>query len=160
MQSCAPLANVLDLNSLMWTDHFDPSASEYVAPPAVQAWNAAHKSPVGGWAQGLEEVFAQPLIGNSTSTVPSSAPVTPPSHDNTGAIVGGVIGGLALVALCLIGVLLYRRKRSSRHRAGLDPAAQGVEKRPAWTVSELPDDPKSHELPSGSKPIRHELSGD
>ncbi|RFN48857.1 hypothetical protein FIE12Z_6912 [Fusarium flagelliforme] len=46
-------------------------------------------------------------------TDPTNEETTSPSHEpHVGAIVGGVLGGLAIISLGVLGILLYRRKRN------------------------------------------------
>lgn len=54
---------------------------------------------------------------NSTGTAPAT--VTS-KKSSTGAIVGGVVGGVALLALLLLGLFLYRRKKNRPAAAPLD----------------------------------------
>ncbi|PBK86047.1 hypothetical protein ARMGADRAFT_1169272 [Armillaria gallica] len=51
-----------------------------------------------------------------TPTATMTTPPLPPKKNGTGAIVGGVVGGLAILAVTIVCVLLYRRRlRQSNH---------------------------------------------
>ncbi|KAK0216401.1 hypothetical protein IW262DRAFT_1464960 [Armillaria fumosa] len=59
-----------------------------------------------------------PASGRSTARTTTSAPSLP-KHNSTGAIVGGVIGGLAGLAVTISCILLYRRRHCQRNQAPL-----------------------------------------
>ncbi|WAO94403.1 Hypothetical protein NCS54_01198500 [Fusarium falciforme] len=47
----------------------------------------------------------------TTTIPPPPPPPSPPKSTPVGAIVGGVVGGLAVIALLVIGIFFYRRKK-------------------------------------------------
>jgi hypothetical protein len=68
---------------------------------------------------------------NWTTTVTNSTTTgeTTKKYANTGAIAGGVVGGLALVAIVVFGAFLvgrWRSRRASARQAGLDLQSQPV----------------------------------
>ncbi|KAG8358419.1 hypothetical protein FVEN_g3816 [Fusarium venenatum] len=56
-----------------------------------------------------ESISTDTDTSTTTTTIP---PTSPTSHSTpVGAIVGGVVGGLAIIALLILGIFFYRRKK-------------------------------------------------
>ncbi|KAF2465573.1 uncharacterized protein BDR25DRAFT_295165 [Lindgomyces ingoldianus] len=145
----------LDMTSITWGSVFLTNATSYGVPQKVVAkvggtlnGNATSKEPVTGWNdRGLKKVFDTPRRAPGTKASPSASS-TPrlteqkPSH--TGPIAGGVVGGVAGLAL-IAGTLFFWRRRRTKANA---PA-------------ELPNDEVTYprgELPTESKE-KAELQG-
>nr|GAT48454.1 predicted protein [Mycena chlorophos] len=66
-----------------------------------------------------------------TATLPAGATIVASTHDahspshSTGAIVGGVLGGLAVLGLAVGGLLWYRRRAQKQDAIDFDPARVG-----------------------------------
>jgi len=76
---------------------------------------------------------------SSSTTLPAIHTVTPHKKTPIGAIVGGVIGGLAVIAIALIAAcLLFKRKRPTTSR---DPQAAQVQQVYAKHDSGMPTSP-------------------
>jgi hypothetical protein len=56
---------------------------------------------------------------SSASPTNSPTPLPPGGSSNTGAIVGGVIGGVAAISIAVVAIFLYRRRRHSRAAPGV-----------------------------------------
>ncbi|KAL9033148.1 MAG: hypothetical protein Q9180_006104 [Flavoplaca navasiana] len=90
-------------------------------------------------------------ISSSTSTLSASKPDPPaPAPSNTAAIVGGVLGGLALVAFVVFAIIVLRRLKSrpgttipgsrstwrsdkKKSEAVVDPGNEMAAQQPIWT---------------------------
>lgn len=120
---------------------------------------------------------SQTSTSNATATAPSPATssATPVHHSNTGAIVGGALGGVAAIAI-IGGVLWFlfskKRRQQAQHRGGVTrpseldtvTAAKSVHEAKGfqrseidgqWIPSELEGsnaEPKPREL-EGSRPV-------
>lgn len=117
---------VLDLTLMGWGSVFDSNAAPYQVNTMIsdvigggQNGNATMLLPDGGWTStGLARLFTGTTNQTQPYSPPGSLPVTTVSASTrvtrTGAIVGGVIGGVVLLAL--VGLLAWRikRKRFSR----------------------------------------------
>lgn len=121
---------VWDLTALTWGSVFVANALDFKVPPKLQAvtggnenGNATKKEPSLGWTnQGLKTVFAtqsknapsgSTTTGNSPSGNNSSQPISK-SKNNTGAIAGGVGGGIGALVIIALVAFFYRRHRK-RH---------------------------------------------
>jgi hypothetical protein len=58
---------------------------------------------------------AAAVSSTATSSTPTPSPV-PQSKSNAGAIVGGVVGGVAILGLAIGGTILYLKKRKQKQR--------------------------------------------
>ncbi|KAI9748444.1 MAG: hypothetical protein M4579_007219 [Chaenotheca gracillima] len=113
---------VFDLTALEWSDKYDANADGYQSPDIVKNWYASGKQSTVQWAS--DEVRA--LFNHSTGSQgakPSSTPAAPTPaapaptgshHTNSGAIAGGVVGGVILL-LC-IGALIWLLQRQRRRK--------------------------------------------
>ncbi|CAJ2513772.1 Uu.00g018910.m01.CDS01 [Anthostomella pinea] len=142
-----------------WNHMSSSSSSPSIPSSALPSTQAPSQAPFSGASSSAA----------ATTAASSSGPNTSGNNDNnnTGAIVGGVIGGLALVGgfgVAAIYVFLeYRRNRAAdttqeeenrtlvTRGTLLPPTAEQERKQPAWVASvELPAFPKSPaELPAG-----------
>ncbi|KAL2021478.1 hypothetical protein VTK56DRAFT_7111 [Thermocarpiscus australiensis] len=110
---------IFDLGQLTWSAAY--AANRRMQAPALQVqkyYSAQGRKPAEGFGSpDLEKVFSiedfsRPDEGASTSAASHS------QRNHTGAVVGGVFGGIAAVALTAALVLCVRRRRGER-RAGL-----------------------------------------
>jgi len=69
---------------------------------------------------------ASSLSGLSWSTANPTPTPTPKSNSNIGAIVGGVVGGVAVIALAAIAIVFFLRRRSSDAPAPAAPPIVGA----------------------------------
>jgi hypothetical protein len=112
---------LFDLSDLAWQSRYNgPENSKYTVPSAVykaiggtEDGAATKTAPSAGFnTAGLEALFQKSSDQNSP---PSSSTSTPrPKNSNTGAIVGGVVGGLAILAAILIGAWFLLRRRKAK----------------------------------------------
>lgn len=152
---------ILDMSTITWGSVYNAYAPEYLVPTPIVDWlggspsgGATIKSPVLGYNQtGLAEVFNTTRAQPSLSATPSQTPVGAPGHkSHAGAIAGGVIGGVAALAM-LAGLLLWLRAR--KRRKDMEPRElDGAEKRELQNA-DLQSPPKHHhELPATlEKPV-------
>lgn len=84
--------------------------------------------------------------GAATTTITASSTPTASHKTNTGAIAGGIVGGVLAVAAVLLGLFLYmrRKKRKNVAELGHHPTTHGDEKR----AHEMHGD-NTQELPAG-----------
>lgn len=159
-----PPIRVLDTTTYTWKTSFDETL-KYNVPSAVTAiiggdgqGGANVMAPQGGFNfTDLNTIFSQTL--GATKTNGSSLPVPPgPSQkSNTGAIVGGVIAGVAGLAI-IVGIAYYfiRRKRKASEKRGngwgsTESPGSGEQKRPLVTEGGQGDG-GGMELPAYSRP--------
>jgi len=113
---------IFDMTELEFTSGYNSEAEEYVWSTKVASYYASNtaKTPTTWGSSRLEAVFKTTHFPNATT---SSTPTTSSSNtaaasskspSNTGAIAGGVIGGIAVLA-ALAGFLFYLRKRRTRN---------------------------------------------
>ncbi|KAI4137595.1 MAG: hypothetical protein LQ341_005083 [Variospora aurantia] len=147
---------IFDMTTLKWRDRYTANAPPYEQSDLVRNFyktNPQNGSQLGG---GLGDLFqtthftqAAPVAEGPTPTL--SPP--PSSSNNTGAIAGGVVGGVVGLALIAgLAYFLYRRKRNgySKPGKGSDRAQLHVNDHALHTESRYP------ELPPKSKPAEVE----
>lgn len=123
---------------------------------------ATLKQPSGGFNESLASVFSTILPRYTHNNLPQNSKNPSAISSRTGAIAGGVIGGLAVLALLLTAILFYlRRVRKRRARQQGD-----IPVIPAWEKAELPHDSRAkeyYEVPTdegGHVLMQHEVHGD
>lgn len=146
---------LVDLSELVWKTRYEGSGTStqlYTVPSAIHAviggnevGGATRTAPAAEFQTSeLATIFAvtRPTSNASSSPCPgfptdSSAASSPNSH--TGAIAGGVVGGVAIVAVISIAYWLCRR-RSKRRQAVLTAPMPPFEKdgRPAYNHNHTP----------------------
>ncbi|KAH8898063.1 hypothetical protein GQ53DRAFT_678017 [Thozetella sp. PMI_491] len=161
---------VLDMTALEWISGYDAGAAKYTYPDVVKAWYDDG---------GLSKVF---WSSNASQTVFTSNSSTPGGGDekdnkgssstNIGAIVGGVIGGVAVIGIAAFACwyILRRRRRSSREPIQSDPGSAteyaGAPANENYYKAELDARQNAHqyyELSSGvagtgREPLYHEMA--
>ena len=126
---------IFDLTEMQWKDKYDADAPPYESPDVVKAWYRANGTATQDW----DDPDVQKLFEKVSTTTPSatagtasespsstlspSESSTPQSHtSHTGAIAGGVVGGVAAAGLLatLIFLLLRRKSRNQGSYAAAD----------------------------------------
>lgn len=131
--------------------------------------------PRGGFNNSLDAVFSRTIPASSTSLtgVPSAKDPTPNPNSSTpvGAIVGGVLGGVAAILIAL-GLFLYLRRRKAQRAARPEKAELGPHDSRNMVQEVYSNDRKQshglHEVPgdlvqgNGYEQVagRHEVPGD
>ena len=115
---------IFDMTDLTWKreGHYDADAEPYKSPRVVEEWYKGKDLSTMSWASDeVKEIFlAQPLTFDkptSSSTSPTESTTAPvmdlPPNTDFGAIIGGVVGGVAVLGV-LAGVVYFFRFRKSR----------------------------------------------
>ena len=122
--------NIFDMESLSWTGTYDAGRSKYTPASKVKQYYAANANKTSWDNAALSSIFAvrsTPTPASSsfatsrpTSTSTGTPTPSPPSH--TGAIVGGVVGGVG--GLALIGLLAFCLLRRRKQKKQPEPVHQ------------------------------------
>lgn len=165
---------ILDMTDLTWSSQYDAKAGDYESPKTVKEWYAQGKQASVTWSSDeVQKLFAvenkSGLPGSggvSDGDNPDSQPTDPKSTTPIGAIVGGVVGGLAVLAvIAAVVFFMKRRKRKASNPAGeladteWKQEAPGSESAPSHSAVS----PGYHELsvkpPAGEMPVWSEATG-
>lgn len=103
--------------SLLWIDYF-----VYTPDPRALASSSASAG-AGSTASGVPSSTGSDAPAQTSDIAPTSPPADKGSKTNVGAIAGGVVGGLLLLALALLALLCLRKRR--RRHAYSAPGAKG-----------------------------------
>jgi hypothetical protein len=132
---------LFDLSTLEWQSHYNgPENSKYAVPSIVykviggtEDGAATQTAPSAGFnTPGLESLFKKTNTDKPSSSSPSpsssSSPPTPtptpgPKKSNIGAIVGGVVGGIVVLATLVGAWFLLKRRKA---KVPYEPAATPV----------------------------------
>ncbi|KUJ23150.1 uncharacterized protein LY89DRAFT_679956 [Mollisia scopiformis] len=113
---------IFDMTELFWTDSYNASAAEYEAPDVVKQFYSTNNRYPASWVDPkLADIFQTSTTdsGNSTSSGSSttSSSSAPASHTSkTGPVVGGIVGGVAVLGIVAGSLVWYlKRKRQLRH---------------------------------------------
>ncbi|KAK0654526.1 hypothetical protein QBC41DRAFT_287865 [Cercophora samala] len=116
---------VFDMPSMTWRFNYDAEAGDYESPQVIKDWYKNGSLNSVKWSTPkLQQVFAPGSSGGIPSpdtTNPDSSTLTSqPSHQSIsiGAIVGGVIGGLAGLALIAAAIWYFFFRRPKQHLPG------------------------------------------
>ena len=155
---------IFDMTAMQWSDGYDANAQPYQTPDVVKAWYRENGSSPENWnspvVQGFFEKASTTNPGSSAGTVSespsnSTAATSYSSTSHTGAIAGGVVGGVAAIALIagLVFWLLRRKRRQNGSQLGY--AAPEQQKR-----TELQNTEKRNpqELPEDYRPLEMDAS--
>ena len=145
---------VFDTYDWEFKSEFDPNNKGSKVPPAIvkliggsDTGGATLHKPAAGWDNpALGPIFQirnqLPPSDLSTPTSGLNSETKKPAKPNKGAIIGGVIGGICLVAF-IVGVLIFFcRKKPQKH----SQAQTGVELHGADFIAEMHANNSSHEL--------------
>uniref|UniRef100_A0A8H7TWG5 Kelch repeat protein n=1 Tax=Bionectria ochroleuca TaxID=29856 RepID=A0A8H7TWG5_BIOOC len=114
---------ILDLTELKWKNDYNASAPEYDSPDVIKEWyaDAAREQPT--WASdSIKAMFSTSSDNtdnnqnNTNSTTDNSDGQSTESTGggtNVGAIAGGTVGGVALIALIAFAIWFFRRRPST-----------------------------------------------
>ncbi|OLN83698.1 Kelch repeat-containing protein-like protein 6 [Colletotrichum chlorophyti] len=107
---------VFDLTTLEWKDEYDAAAASYETPEIVKSWYDDGNLANVEYSSDVAALFKQSNTGSS-ETEPgsgSSSDDSGSSSTNTGAIAGGVVGGVAGAALIGLAIWLLRRRKQKK----------------------------------------------
>jgi hypothetical protein len=115
-----PWANglgIFDMTGLTWTSNYDATTAPYVpSKPVAAYYNSSSRYPSAWASQDLKAIF-QDTGATTVTTNGTKTGVPAAKKSNVGAIAGGAIGGLALIAVvgCAC-FFLWRRSRKEKAR--------------------------------------------
>ena len=146
------------MTEMQWSDKYDAGAAPYKTPEVVKAWYRENGSSPESWNNPDVRAFFEKAsttdAGSSSGTGSQSPGPTSSSGSkstsHTGAIAGGVVGGIAALALIagLIFWLLHRKNKRKHDRSGYSA--------PGGQSSELPvreGKPETQELHEDYRPL-------
>ncbi|KAI9150854.1 Kelch repeat-containing protein [Paramyrothecium foliicola] len=117
---------VFDLSTLTWSDRFDPDAAAYKPPKVIEDWYKEGGFDKVNWSsdkvKGMFSSASPPFEGSpSNDGEKKPSPSNDPNDDggediqnsstNVGAIAGGVVAGVAAIAIIVGGLFFWRRRR-------------------------------------------------
>lgn len=156
---------IFDLGSLTWGDDYDASAKPYVQHSDISNYYANNPSYNVTWDDSaLSSIFnnsVSPIITTAASTATTAA-TGDTKKSNTGAIAGGVVGGVAALAIAGALVFFWRWRRASKlvnngdGQDNLDLSRQASTYKDKTPLREMPADAMRGELPAAT--VRTELS--
>jgi hypothetical protein len=118
-----PWANglgIFDMTTLTWGSNYDAKAAPYVpSKPVATYYNTSSRFPSSWASQDLKAIFKDTGT-TSVNTTKTNPGASAGKKKNTGAIVGGVVGGLALIAVAGCIFFFCLRLGSKRERSRLD----------------------------------------
>jgi len=87
---------------------------------------SSKKAPINGWSDPELETIMK-LKATATATTTGQGTDRNPPKPNAGAIAGGIVAGVVVVALCLLGaaMLYQRRRRSGSPQGSVDSTVEG-----------------------------------
>ncbi|KAG8528431.1 uncharacterized protein KY384_007349 [Bacidia gigantensis] len=106
---------IFDLSTFEWADHYTASPAPYHQNDAIKTYYAGQQSQadIKNLTTEVSALMNQKSFTPSANTTSSSSPA--PSTSHTGAIAGGVVGGVALIALlALLAWFFYRRRQRQK----------------------------------------------
>ncbi|KAK0728247.1 hypothetical protein B0T26DRAFT_767475 [Lasiosphaeria miniovina] len=142
---------VFDLGSLAWKDAYVSKPAAYVSAPQIQKYyNANGRTPDGGFdSTDLKTLFSVENFGASNNSGRTR-------YSNTGAIAGGVVGGVAAVAAISALAIFFRRARSRRNARRTIEVPFPVSPRPQGLEQALKNEkPQSPQSPAAALPPPH-----
>lgn len=122
---------ILDLTNLTWSDNYDSAAKPYERSKVVNDYYDNNSGYPESWNDpALEAIFKtsrslkvkpSPTTTGSTASPTGASPSTSTAavadekkSTNTGAIAGGVVGGVVALALIGLGVFFWRRRQTQK----------------------------------------------
>ncbi|KAK4039558.1 hypothetical protein C8A01DRAFT_36432 [Parachaetomium inaequale] len=128
---------LFDMTDLKWKDSYDADAAAYERAPDIKTWYTNGSFDAVEWSSdSVQRLFVTKSTtdsqdpaqdpGSSTTSTPSpSASVKPESSTPVAAIAGGVVGGVAGIALIgAVAWLLLRRRRNRNATPGPFPGSE------------------------------------
>lgn len=100
------------------TTDVNPSSTSKSASSTSSASTSSSASPSTSASPTSPSNFSPALASSPTNTVSTSNSTKSSSSNHTGAIVGGVIGGIAVVGLLIFAALFLQRRRLQRTPLG------------------------------------------
>ncbi|ERF73543.1 hypothetical protein EPUS_07748 [Endocarpon pusillum Z07020] len=111
--------NVFDLSAMRWKDTYDPNNPPYQSPSVVRDWYTKNGSSPLWDSPAVERLFLEAVTPTTTPVPPSglnqSEIGTPPSDGkpNVGAIAGGVVGGVTVLAvIAFVMHYIFKKQRT------------------------------------------------
>ncbi|KAI9793855.1 MAG: hypothetical protein M1816_007107 [Peltula sp. TS41687] len=158
---------IFDLSAMQWTDRYNANADNYTTPAAVRGWYRQNGRYPSQWddprvrAYFVRDATPNNSTSGSTNASRGDRPTESGKSSNTPAIVGGVVGGIAALALLGAGLwFFFRRRRRSYQQARShkpdSPAAEidGCDKVPSGaTYQSAQLDPKAELAAGDSIPL-------
>jgi hypothetical protein len=124
---------VFDMSRMVWSDRYAADAAPYESPSVVTEWYSQGGAKSVAWVNPeVEKLFAEaappsndpnqtkPPPGSPSPSDPASTPPPISSSPNIGAIVGGVIGGLAVLGIIAFAAYWFRRSKARDNTAAVD----------------------------------------
>ncbi|KAF9640839.1 putative kelch repeat protein [Lasiodiplodia theobromae] len=112
---------VFDMTEMRWTASYDADAAAYEVPSVVREWYQGGDAEPEWSSDSVKALFANVTRTTASSSTPSASSTvslssSSGSTNHTGAIVGGVVGGLCGLALIGLAFFLLRRHRSRKQQ--------------------------------------------
>jgi hypothetical protein len=106
---------IFDMTALQWTDQYDAAAMPYVQSDQVKMYYSKGFRYPSSWDDSFLEAIFTNSTNASTITPKIRAQINQAAHRNSaGRIVGGVLGGLAGLAVFLFAAWLCYKRRYKR----------------------------------------------
>ncbi|KAK1579494.1 kelch repeat protein [Colletotrichum navitas] len=110
---------IFDLTDLKWKDEYNADASSYDSPGAIKAWYNEGNLASVQYSEGVEGLMKSGTSGSRFFSGADPAPDDSGSGSvNTGAIAGGVVGGVAGIALIGLAAFYLMRRRKHKRAPG------------------------------------------
>ncbi|KAJ4346571.1 uncharacterized protein N0V89_010502 [Didymosphaeria variabile] len=164
---------LFDLSELEWTTQYDGPAAvgknPYKVPKIVydaiggsEQGKATKTAPSAGFRSAELAALFQQSTPTETEARPSQMTTqTPIGKTNTGAIAGGVLGGLVGLAVILVGILCLLRRKQQQNEPLVETLVQPTEyykyELHHEHLGELPEQQVAHHIGSEQDQLPHEL---
>lgn len=172
---------IFDMSALQWTSEYRADAEAYEQHERITSWYNDGGLENVDWADGVKALFTESDGGDGGTPTPSPSNAPGDKEDSgsvpVGAIAGGVIGGVAVIAI--VGGVFWFLRRKKRRQALEDsqpppshPEMDNTESKHAGTpvyypqgYQAAPGSPPASELHSGYMPSevatneRYEMDG-
>ncbi|KAF7556327.1 hypothetical protein G7Z17_g1544 [Cylindrodendrum hubeiense] len=163
----AQALGVFDLKTWEWSDKYDADAAAYDSPDTILDWyNKGNYYSVDWSSDAVKEMFGTATVfSNSSSSSDSdsdsgsdsdSSSSSSSSSTPVGAIAGGTIGGVAVLALAGVAFFLWRRKQRKNAATQPQELPPGTPKQELSSETQSPTPKVEEVIPAN--PI--ELPGD
>lgn len=111
---------VFDMSAMQWTDGYDSTAAPYITPDMVKTYYQQNGREPASWSNDIVKAWFTRTESNTTGSAPHNSGTagqtgSPKSSEiDTGAIVGGTVGGVAAVVVIALLMIFFLRRRSHR----------------------------------------------